>query len=258
MCLILFAYEYHSASRLVLAANRDEFYERPTAPMKFWEDHTDLLAGRDLRSLGTWMGITQSGKFAAITNYREPGNQKPSAPSRGGLISDYLIGNDGPAAYLDRIKANARQYNGFNLLVGDNERLMYYSNRGGEVMQLEPGIYGLSNRRLDTDWPKVRLGKNRMKSLLDAHQRVPQDRLLELLQSRDIPQDDHLPDTGVGLEWERTLAPIFISSPNYGTRCSTILTIGADKSVNVMEHTWEPAQPRPALQEEHRYEFAIR
>jgi uncharacterized protein with NRDE domain len=258
MCLILFAYNQHPTYRLVLAANRDEFYERPTAPLGFWEDHPDLLAGRDLKSLGTWMGITRSGRMAAITNYREPGMPMPNAPSRGELISGFLIGHETPAAYLERIKRDGKRYNGFNLLVADTQTMFYYSNRGDDIVRLESSYYALSNRLLDTQWPKVKKGKKRFIELLDnPHSDIPTEQLLSLLQNQDQPPDDQLPDTGVSKEWERTLSPIFITSPNYGTRSSTILAIDRSHQVRIIEYTWRQSRPAPTLGEKNRFEFVI-
>lgn len=257
MCLILFAFNSHPTYRLVLAANRDEFYDRPSASMSFWNDHPNLLAGRDLKMKGTWMGITRSGRIAAITNYREPGNQKPDAPSRGHLISDFLIGKDPPGAYLERIRANGGQYNGFNLLAGDINTLYYYSNRDGKPLCLEPGIFGLSNRLLDTDWPKVRQGKSRLRSILNNNHDPWSGTVLDLLMTWKKPPDDQLPKTGVGIAWERTLSPIFITSPTYGTRCSTILTIDRSNHVKIAEYTWEPGRSGPVLAGKEVYDFII-
>ena len=257
MCLILFSYEKHPKYRLILAANRDEFFERPTAPMGFWKDHPDLLAGRDLKSLGTWMGITRTGRLAAITNYREPGVQKPQAPSRGALISDFLISNESPAGYLERIAKDAGQYNGFNLLVGNTRELFYYSNRGNGVFRLKANIYGLSNRLLDTQWPTVTNGKMGLKEILEDDQGNHSERMLTLLKNQDSAPDDQLPDTGVSKEWEKTLSPIFIASPGYGTRCSTILTIDRNNHAHIAEHTWKADQTSPVLQEKHAFDFVI-
>lgn len=257
MCLILFSYNSHPNYRLVVAANRDEFYERPSVPLHFWEDHPEVLAGRDLKSLGTWMGVTRSGRVAAITNYREPGVQIPDAPSRGHLISEFLIGNASVAAYLDRVKEAAWLYNGFNLLVGGTNELVYFSNRGNDVIHIESGIYGLSNHLLDTQWPKVKNGKKRLAQILEHHDTVPAKHLMNLLQNQDTAPDHQLPDTGAGTHWERTLSPIFITSPNYGTRCSTILTIDRSNLVKVIEHTWQQSQLKPVLQQKHEFDFMI-
>ena len=248
MCLILFAYDVHPRYRLVLAANRDEFYERPTVPLHFWEDHPGILAGRDLEGMGTWLGVTRSGRLAALTNFRDPGRIKNAAPSRGDLVADFLKGNQGAADYLRAIGPGVDAYNGFNLLLGDGDGLYYASNRGVWFRSLEPGIYGLSNHLLNTPWPKVKSGVKGLKRL-----EVKRDASLflgleELLQDQERPPDDQLPDTGVGLEWERRLSSIFISSRDYGTRCSSLLTIARTGRIRFKEISWElgPGRPTPA------------
>lgn len=236
MCLILFAYEEHPRYRLILAANRDEFYERPTAPAAFWEDDSGVLAGRDLRNGGTWLGITRTGRVAAVTNYRGPRDEhRPEAPSRGALVASFLRGREAPDAYLLRLALNADRYNGFNLLVGDVQRLCYFSNREHEVRRLEAGIYGLSNGLLDTPWPKVEAGR----AALGHAIRRPfgPDTLLDLLADTTTAPDEALPDTGVGPEWERVLSARFIESAAYGTRSSTVLLVGYDGEVTLVERT---------------------
>ena len=141
MCLILLSYELHPHYRLILAANRDEFYERPTAPLNYWTDHPDVLAGRDLKGNGTWLGVTRAGRIAAITNYREPASQMENAPSRGILIRDFLIGNTSPEQYLKAVCKMSHTYNGFNLIAGDPSGFYYYSNRASRVRQLQPGLF---------------------------------------------------------------------------------------------------------------------
>ena len=257
MCLILLSYNNHPDYRIILAANRDEFYNRPAAPLTYWEDHPQVLAGRDLKSMGTWMGISRSGRLAASTNYREPDRQIFDAPSRGHLISDYLIDDAPPDDYLNQIKTDADRYNGFNLLVGDKDALYYYSNRSDGVVRLEPGIYGLSNRLLDTRWPKVSQGKKGLSALIDPDRDLPRERILDLLQSRQRPVDGDLPDTGVGIEWERTLSPMFITSPDYGTRCSTLLTMDRANHVEMTEITWRPARATPTSQVTKAFQFTI-
>ncbi|MCX5821078.1 MAG: NRDE family protein [Deltaproteobacteria bacterium] len=242
MCLILFAWKMHENFPLVLAANRDEFYERPSAPAAFWEDAPDLLAGRDLREGGTWLGITRKGRLAAITNYRDPASLKIGAPSRGRLVSDYLRGRGIPEVYLRRIAPDADRFNGFNLLVGDPDDLFCFSNRGARE-RLDPGIYGLSNRLLDTPWPKVERGKTALSALLKEG--LSPETLFALLTDRTRPPDDRLPDTGVGLAWERILSPLFIENPVYGTRSSTILLIDRRGGVTFAERVFNgAADPR--------------
>ncbi|MDD4092400.1 MAG: NRDE family protein [Smithellaceae bacterium] len=234
MCLILFAYHMHPDYRLILAANRDEFYDRPTAPADFWSSHPQVLAGIDLKEKGTWLGVTREGKFVAITNYRDPASWKADAPSRGKLVSRYLTGSAGPEKYLRSVVKKADVYNGFNLLLGDGEDLFVYSNRG-DVRKLSPGIYGLSNELLDTPWPKVRRGKQLLKKTLAQKGKELEEALFDLLSDRLVPSDRNLPDTGIGLEWERLLSTMFITSPIYGTRSSTLLFIGKNRRVKLIE-----------------------
>ncbi len=253
MCLILFAYRAHAAYRLVVAANRDEWLRRPTAPAAFWDDAPGLFAGRDLEQRGTWLGVTTTGRFAAITNFRDPGRQRPGAPSRGRLVSDFLRSDAAPVAYLQRVRSEAAAYNGFSLLVGDGAGLCYFSNREHEIRGLAPGIYGLSNGLLDAPWPKVRLGKARLARQLDDG--VDADALLALLDDRRAAPDAELPQTGVGLDWERQLSPLRVLADGFGTRSSTALLVGTDGEVAVAERSFDDGG-RPSATVRER--FAIR
>ena len=237
MCLILFAWKIKEGFPLILAANRDEFYERPTAPADFWDEAPDVLAGRDLKGGGSWFGITRKGKLAALTNYRDPATLKKDAPSRGRLVSDYLLGDERPEEYLDRVASAAKRYNGFSLVVGDQTELLYFSNRG-EQLRLPPGIYGLSNRLLDTPWPKVERGKLALAKILERKGAPSEGALFALLADRSRPPDPTLPETGVGLERERMLSPLFIESPDYGTRSSTVLTMDSRGDMTFVERAF--------------------
>ena len=236
MCLIVFAHRAHADYRLVVAANRDEWFGRPTAPAGFWSDAPDVLAGRDLEAKGTWLGVTRTGRFAAITNFRDPGSYRADAPSRGGLVSAFLTSAVSPAAYLDSLRSDARRYNGFSLLVGDAASLLYFSNREGAVRELSPGIYGLSNHLLDVPWPKVRVGKARLEANLNG--RVNAQSLLEALDDTTQAPDEALPRTGVSLELERQLSPLRIRAGEYGTRSSTALVISAEGEVSFVERSF--------------------
>ncbi|MBI5592123.1 MAG: NRDE family protein [Deltaproteobacteria bacterium] len=250
MCLILLAYGVHPEYRLILAANRDEFYERPTLPMAFWEDHPDILAGRDLKGGGTWLGMSRSGKFSAITNYRESGGPKPGAPSRGHLVSDFLSGNSSARTYLEAVSAVGQIYSGFNLIVGDASGLFYHSNRGPGIRRLQPGWYGLSNHLLNTPWPKVEKGIALLKAAVLDSDPVNMEPIFQLLKNREMPPDGRLPDTGVGMEWERILSPMFIQSLGYGTRSSSVMLIDRNGRTQVAEQTFEAGFDRgqhPAL-----------
>ena len=240
MCLIIFSYDVHPEFKLVLAANRDEFYGRPTAPIDFWEDKPDIMAGRDLQGGGTWLGVSRSGRFAAITNFRDPASIRTDAPTRGRLVSEFLEGSTPFPLYLERLNATGHRYNGFNLLVGDADALFYYSNRGNGVQKIPPGYYGLSNHLLDTPWPKVLRAKEGLRQILTGEETLDSETVFEQLGSRDRAPDDTLPDTGVGLEKERALSPLFITIPGYGTRSSSILLVSRTGERELIERTFIP------------------
>ncbi|MBE0616150.1 MAG: NRDE family protein [Burkholderiales bacterium] len=235
MCLILLAHRSHPDYPLVIAANRDEYYVRPAAKAAFWQDFPHILAGRDLEGMGTWLGVTRKGRFAALTNFRDPGERKTDAPTRGELVSGFLKSDMEPRTYLDEIAPLASQYNGFNLLIGDIDEVYFFSSREGVVQQVPPGVHGLSNHLLDTPWPKVVRGKQRLQAALAAEPGV--EALLELLHDREPAKPGELPDTGVGPEMERVLSPALIVSPQYGTRASTAVLFGGDGAVNFNERT---------------------
>ncbi len=239
MCLIFFSWRQHPTYPLVVAANRDEFYGRPTASADYWEDAPGLLAGRDLEGGGTWLGVSRGGRFAALTNYRSGGSPIADAPTRGRLVSDFLVSDSSPGDYLASLANKARAYNGFNLLVGDGESLHWFSNRGGEPLKLDSGIYAVSNELLDTPWPKVVRGKKIFEELLEETP-VDPSAIFELLADGRRAEDTALPDTGIGLARERTLSPIFIRSGDYGTRSSTVLLTTTDGNVAFHERSHTP------------------
>ncbi len=242
MCLILFAVNAQPGYPLIIAANRDEFYNRKTDRLAFWADCPGVLAGRDRQGGGTWLGITRSGRIGAVTNFRDPAAVDANAPSRGDLVKNYLTGDLSAEAFLEKNKKSMARYNGFNLIVGKWHRLLYYSNREGVMRPLAAGIHGVSNHLLNTPWPKVEKGKKALASLLSGRRNiVSHEDILGLLADREIPPEDQLPDTGVGLEWERRLAPVFIKTDIYGTRSSTVLTVDREKTVTVTERTFEPS-----------------
>lgn len=236
MCLILFAHRAHPDYPLVVAANRDEWFGRPTAAAAFWADAPEVFAGRDLAQSGTWLGVTRRGRFAALTNFRDPASNRADAPSRGALVSEFLRGAAAPVAFLEGVGRDAARYNGFSLLAGDGATLAYFSNREGAVRVLGPGIYGLANALLDEPWPKVQSGKALLASALAGCPNA--EALLALLDDTELAPEHALPQTGVGRDWERRLSSRRIVGAGYGTRSSTALLVGAGGEVAFVERSF--------------------
>jgi uncharacterized protein with NRDE domain len=235
MCLIILAWNVRDDMPLVVAANRDEWRERPAQAAHWWPDRPDLLAGRDLKAGGTWMGVTRAGRFAAVTNFRDPSDKRSTARSRGELVTEFLAGSVSAARFLSNISARAADYNGFNLIAGDGASLLYYASREGMVRTIEPGVYGLSNHLLDEPWPKVTRARREMQAALEDADPLP--RLFEALSDDAPAADPQLPDTGVGIAWERRLSAALITGADYGTRASTVLALGRDGDVTFEERT---------------------
>ena len=242
MCLIVFAYRYHPRLPLVVAANRDEFHARPTRSAQFWssgQQHADLLAGQDLTQGGTWLGLTRSGRFAAVTNIRSPGSAA-GRKSRGNLTSNFLLSNEPATDYLQNLQDSVNDYAGFNLLLGDQNGLYYLNSLSAQIEKISPGIYGLSNATLDSDWPKVILGKAAIRNLLDDGD-ASIDALTAIMMDREQAPDSQLPQTGIPLELERQLSPSFIVNPQreYGTRCTTAIVIDEQGAVSFSEQNYD-------------------
>ena len=235
MCLIAFAWRPDHPLPLVLAANRDEFYERASLPLGEWADAPGLYAGRDLQAGGTWLGVSRDGRFAALTNIRDP-RQAKGPRSRGELPVEFLRGALDAEAFLAGLRPRLGDYSGFNLLLGDRRRLFFFNSEEGCARRLAPGLYGLSNAQLDTPWPKVlRATAGLAGCLADPH---PQ-RLLDLLRDERRPPRELLPDTGIGLDWELLLSSMFIVGPGYGTCASSALLLGADGGVQLVERRFD-------------------
>lgn len=240
MCLINFQFKQHPKYKLVVAANRDEFYGRPAQEAHFWEDQPDILAGRDLLQMGTWLGVTKSGRFAALTNFRDPSLPEKGKISRGALVKDFLASDLAPQAFLKTLKPDA--YTGFNILLGDTEKLFYYNNLEQQIIEVTAGTHGLSNHFLNTPWPKVEKGKSRLANYLNGRTEADPDDLFEILRDAEQAADPHLPVTGVGLEFERILSPIFIRTPDYGTRSATVLLVDHDNNFTFVERVYEKGE----------------
>ncbi|MGV6808217.1 MAG: NRDE family protein [bacterium] len=249
MCLITFAYRIHPKYKLVLVANRDEFHDRPTIEADRWKDPSDIVGGIDLRAGGTWLAASDSGRFAAVTNFREA---QPSVgeKSRGDLVRRFLIDRSSPADFAAKLSPEKHLYGGFNLLTSDSDTLFYCSNRSDLSTPVSPGVYSLSNHLLDTPWPKSVWAKQRLKTFLGTKQDEIEATDLFTLLSRTEPfKDDSLPATGVGLEMERTLSPPFIALEDYGTRCTTGITWDYQDNIAFAEQNFLPGGAKGNLKQ---------
>lgn len=254
MCLLVVAWQSHPRYRLVVAGNRDEFHERPSAPLGWWPDAAGILAGRDLRGGGTWLGLARNGRFGLVTNFRDVNGAPPDAPSRGRFVPDFLRDDAPAASFLAALRPGASRYAGFNLLLGDATGLHYYSNVGDEApRELPPGIYGLSNHRLDEPWPKLVRTRERFAAALAATDPDPAG-LAELLADRTPAPGDAPPDRGLPPDLERALTAPFVRHAQYGTRCSTVVLAGHDGRTLVLERRFDAAG---ALSGVTRIEFPV-
>lgn len=241
MCLIVLAWRPGHAVPLLVAANRDEFYARPAAALAEWPDAPGLIAGRDLQAGGTWLGVGRGGRFAALTNIRNP-NARQGTRSRGELPQRFLCGDLSPEHFLSTLHTERDAYGGFNLLVGDTRQLWHFNAQSGQAQALPAGIHGVSNADLNTPWPKLQQAKA---AFSEALERGHEAELFALLADTTKPADEQLPNTGVSLEIERLLASVFIASPTYGTRASTLLFVHGDGRRQLIERSFA-AQGEPA------------
>jgi len=255
MCLYIFAYKTHPDYPLILAGNRDEFYDRPTAPLHFWPDYPHVLGGRDFERKGTWLGMTRQGRIAALTNFRDGTPPKRKGFSRGLLVSNFLTGTLSPEPYLEKLSRDAADYPGFNLVVGDALGLWYFSNRHSAIQELKPGVYGLSNHLLNTAWPKLSRARSAFESIFKKKTVVHINDYIQILSDQKKVSDNALPQTGVDLDLERLLASIFVTSPDYGTRSSSVILVNRKGDATFFEQTWQPARsvPLPAGQQCFRF-----
>ncbi|MGJ9459236.1 NRDE family protein [Oceanobacillus sp. CF4.6] len=254
MCLINFQLHDHSNYKLVIAANRDEFYERPTEQAHYWKDNPEILAGRDLLLMGTWLGITKSGRFAALTNYRDPKMEEKRKSSRGEIVTDYLQSNKTSEEFLNGLSKNRENYAGFNVIVGDADQLFYYNNIQDKYSRISHGTHALSNHFLNTPWPKVTKGRSMLNDYLQQNRTVHIENLFDIVSNAEEVDDTDLPETGVGMELERKLSPLFIRTPDYGTRSSTVVLIDHNNHVTFAERTYE----KGVFLTENHYTFDIK
>ena len=241
MCLVVLGLHAHPLYPLVVAANRDEFLDRPSEPARFWPEAPGFLAGRDLRAGGTWLGVTRSGRFAALTNIRDPLRHDPGAPSRGDLVVRFLLGRDGPVEHLAGVAAEPVRRNPYNLLAGAGGRLAWHSNAVSRPREVGAGVHAVSNALLDTPWPKTTRSAARLAEILERGTRIDPEELFALLGDREPVPDGDLPATGVGLPAERLLSPPFVVSPGYGTRGSTLLLVSRGGGASLLERRFDGA-----------------
>ncbi|WP_028470535.1 NRDE family protein [Neptunomonas japonica] len=239
MCLITFAYQQHPEYSLIMVANRDEFYARPTLDMHFWKDHPNVLAGKDLQQNGTWLGINKNGKLAAVTNFRDGTSIESNVKSRGALTRRFLTKETPAKTYLQELATDSSPYGGFNLLLGDTTGLYYCSNKGAPSERIAPGVYGLSNAYLDSSWPKVDAAKQGLVELIKRELSI--ESLANLLHSKHQAADKDLPNTGISYEWEKQLSACFINIPSYGTRATTVLLQKNSGETQIAEFRFNPS-----------------
>lgn len=241
MCLLSLAYKVHPHYPLILIVNRDEFYKRPARKAQFWteEGEPDILAGKDLIAGGTWMGTHKNGKWAVLTNYRSFENAKENPPSRGELVLNFLKQEKSPQQYLTHLRQYAQAYNGFNLLLGNQKEVFHYSNVSDTISSLSPGVHGLSNALMNTPWPKVERAKANLQEAIEKNNISP-SHLFEILADSTQAKEGQLPHTGLSLEMEKAVSSIFITSKDYGTRCSTLLFIDNEGKIKFVERTFSP------------------
>lgn len=239
MCLILVALGAHERYPFVLAANRDEFHHRATAAAGHWSDEPSVFGGRDLEKGGSWLALSQRGALAAVTNYRDPTRKLAAPQSRGLLVSSFVRDTESAEDFVARALAHGELYDGFSLLAADASGVWYGSNRGGAAQRLGPGLHGLSNHLLDTPWPKVRRAKAALRTALQLDGPELADALFALLADDTPAPDAELPSTGVNLDWERQLSPIFIRMDGYGTRASTVVLIDRHGEARFLERSFD-------------------
>jgi uncharacterized protein with NRDE domain len=241
MCLLVLAWRAHPRYPLIVAANRDEYHERPSAPLARWDGPAGIVGGRDLRAGGTWLAVDAKRRLGVVTNFRDLQRPKPGAPSRGDLIPGYLRQAGSPQDFLSTLESGAATYAGFNLLLADHETLWYASNRNEPFARaLAPGIHGLSNQLLDTPWPKLVRVKRNFKAWLDSSAMPSAATLFDILgDRRPAGDDEELPQTGLSPEWEQIVSAPFVLHPTYGTRCSTVLLLESSGAMFLAERRFD-------------------
>lgn len=239
MCLVAFSFSRDPKPEFTMVSNRDEFFERETRSIHYWENEPWILGGRDMQAGGTWLGVNQFRDIAFLTNFRDPKYFGVSKKSRGDLVADFLRRKYGLEEFLSWLRNNKEDYNGYNLVFGNpDDKIFYYSNVNDKLLELQPGLYGLSNSFLNTSWPKLEYLKSEFEKYLKT-ENLNKSAIIKVLANNQEADYSELPSTGVPLEMEKKLSAPFIRMDKYGTRCSSILNI-EEKSINFFERTYEP------------------
>jgi uncharacterized protein with NRDE domain len=244
VCLILLAVDAHPQYPLVLAANRDEFFARPSTPAAPWPGAEHVIGGRDLEKGGSWLAVARGGRLAAVTNYRDGTRKRAGSRSRGLLVSDFILSREHPREFVEQLQDDADLYDGFNLIVADGGAVWHFNNVDRHITRVSPGVHGLSNHLLDTPWPKVTHGKAALARAVDGPRDALVASLFDGLREERLAPDHELPSTGVELEWERVLSSVFIATPVYGTRASTVVLIETSGAATLIERSYDPTQDR--------------
>ena len=253
MCLVTFSLHSHAQFPLIVVANRDEFYDRPTAAVSFWEDAKTILAGRDLLQKGSWMGVSKNGRFATITNFRNPSLPESGQLSRGIIVQDFLESSLTAKTFIDQIQQQKHLYGGLNLLVYDGKEMHHYNNVLDDRSQIKPGIHSISNHTLNTPWPKVIHATQQLTNALEKNDLHTAEQLISILDDRSIAPDVALPQTGVGIHLERLLSPLFVKMTNYGTRSTTVILLDNHGHIQFLERTFEDGE----AVFDHKFQFQI-
>ena len=258
MCVIFIALKQSSKFPFIIAANRDEYYERPTAPAAYWSDLPEIIAGRDERAGGTWLGVTESGRFAAITNHYDPtGGHDPKLKSRGDIVSSYLVTGNSLDEFSVDLDHNRNSYNGFGFVFGNFARLRYQNNRNDTVTDITEGVHGLSNHFLNTPWPRVEAGKRKLSHLLSSEDHVNAEQLFEILRDKNAANEysSSLDLSNFSRRNKPSELPIFIQLGDYGTRSSSVLLVDSEGTVTFEERTFHPSTSE--VESKRRFEFRI-
>lgn len=236
MCILFLAINQHSKYPLVICANRDEFYQRPTSAAHFWPEATSILAGKDLQAGGSWLGVNRQGYFAAITNIRSASKPSSGKRSRGELVTMALQSDS--IISMSWLKQNGEQYNPFNIVYGPLDKLVCYNSVTKKHISLADGFHAVSNGELDDIWPKMAKGEKQLETIINLEQPIEPEQLFSILKDQQKAADELLPNTGIPFEWERLLSSIFINSPDYGTRSSCLLLLEKNSLVEFIERQY--------------------